>query len=324
MNIDIHNHFIPEAYLEAVRSNPEAMGARLDGESILLSWGHTHRYTGQVDLKRRIQVLDEAHINVAALSIIPWISGYNYPPEIGRRIATTINDALEEIVRSFGGRFVAMGHVPLQDVDASIGELEKRRFPSVQILSNIDGRNLDDPAFLPFFKAAERLGTFIFVHPGEPSIVGADRLGSYHLKNLIGNVTDTAIAAASLMFGGVLDACPNLKLCFAHAGGSTPYIWGRWAHGQRVRSEAAARTTTPIQTLRRRLYFDTITHSPSALRFLIDEVGADRIMLGTDCPADMGDMGQVARIKNMGLAEGDVKRILGETAAALLGLRNPA
>jgi aminocarboxymuconate-semialdehyde decarboxylase len=213
-----------------------------------------------------------------------------------------------------------MGNVPLQDVDASIAELEKRRFPGFQILSNVNGRNLDDPALLPFFKAADRLGTFLFVHPGEPNMVGLDRLGNYHLKNLIGNPTDTAIAVASLMFGGVYDACPDLKLCFAHAGGSTPYIWGRWAHGQRVRSEAKVRTTTPIADLKRRVYFDTLSHSPSAFRFLLEEAGADRVMLGTDCAADMKDMDQVAKIEKMGLPDADVKRILGGTAAALLGL----
>jgi aminocarboxymuconate-semialdehyde decarboxylase len=328
MNIDIHNHFIPEAYFEAVRSDPEAMGARLDlrgkqGDEyfVHLSWGHTHRYgTRHTDLKRRIQVLDKARIDVAAISLAIWITGYNYSSDIGRRVATVINDALEDIVQDYGGRFVALGHVPLQDVDASIAELEKRRFHGFQILSNVNGRNLDDPAFLPFFKAADRLGTFLFVHPGEPNIVGADRLGSYSFKNFIGNVTDTAIGVASLMFGGIYDACPNLKLCFAHAGGSTPFIWGRWAHGQRVRSEAKVRTTTPIEDLKRRVYFDTLSHSPSAFRFLLGAVGADRVMLGTDCPANMADMDQVAKIENMGLPDADVKRILGGTAAALLGL----
>jgi aminocarboxymuconate-semialdehyde decarboxylase len=156
-----------------------------------------------------------------------------------------------------------MGNVPLQDVEASIADLEKRRFRAFQIFSNVNGRNLDDPALLPFFKAADRLGIFLFVHPGEFSIVGLDRLGNYHLRNLIGNLTDTAIGVASLMFGGVFDACPNLKMCFAHAGGSTPYIWGRWEHGQRLRSEGKARTTTPIAALKRGF---TSTRSPTAHR----------------------------------------------------------
>jgi aminocarboxymuconate-semialdehyde decarboxylase len=321
VNIDVHNHFIPEAYVEAVRSDPKGMGVRLDGEFLHLSWGPTYRLrSGHLDLKRRIRVLDEARIDVAAIGMNPKFMGYQYPSDIGQMVTKVISDALEDIIRAYGGRFVAMGNVPLQDVDASIAELEKRRFPSFQIRSNVNGRNLDDPALLPFFKAAERLGTFIFVHPSPPNVVGGDRLGSYHLWNLIGFVTETAIAVASLMFGGVLDACPNLKVCFPHAGGTTPYIWGRWAHGQRVRSEAKVRTNTPIAELKRRVYFDTLSHSPSAFRFLVEEAGADRVMLGTDWPADMADMDQVAKIDEMGLPDADVKQILGGTAAALLGL----
>jgi aminocarboxymuconate-semialdehyde decarboxylase len=321
MIIDVHHHFIPEAYVEAVQSDPEGMGAKPDGEFFQLSWGLRYKLRAyQTDLKRRVRMLDDARIDMAAISMAPLLTGYNYPAEIGRRVTTVINDALEEIVRGYGGRFLAMGNVPLQDVEASIAELEKRHFRAFQILSNVNGRNLDEPAFLPFFKAADRLGIFLFVHSGQPNIVGAERLGKYHLKNLIGNATDTAIGVASLMFGGVLDACPNLKICFAHAGGSTPYIWGRWEHGQRVRSEAKVRTTTPIADLKRRVHFDTLSHSASAFRYLVGEIGADRVMLGTDCPADMQDMNQVAKIEWAGLPKSDVKLILGGNAASLLGL----
>jgi aminocarboxymuconate-semialdehyde decarboxylase len=321
MNIDVHNHFIPEGYVEALRSDPEAMGGKLDGNMVHLSWDYHFKLDkDHTDIKRRIQVLDEARIDVAALGIIPSFSGYQYPSNIGRRVATIINDALEDAVEKSGGRFVAMGNVPLQDVDASIAEMEKRNFRAFQILSNVNSRNLDDPALLPFFKAADRLGIFLLVHPSQPFIIGLDRLGNYHLKNLIGFVTETAVAVASLMFGGVLDACPNLKICFTHAGGTTPYIWGRWEHGQKVRSEAKVRTTTPMADLKRRVFFDTLSHSPSAFRFLIGEVGADRVMLGTDCPADMEDMNQVAKIERAGLPSADVRKILGGNAASLLGL----
>jgi aminocarboxymuconate-semialdehyde decarboxylase len=124
MNIDVHNHLLPEAYVEAVRSDPEAMGARLDGNSIHMDWGHTHHldFKRRTDLKLRIKMLDEARIDVAAISVGPWFSGYNYPSDIGQRVTTVINDALEGIVRDYGGRFVAMGNVPLQDVEASIAE----------------------------------------------------------------------------------------------------------------------------------------------------------------------------------------------------------
>jgi len=321
VSIDVHQHFIPEAYFEAARSDPDAIGATLDGDHFRLRSGFMVRWDPrQRDPKRRIRDMDVARVDIAAISLLPPLFAYEEPAEIGRRLSSLINDELTEIIRENSGRLVAMGHVPLQDVDAAIAELERRRFPAVQIGSNVNGRNLDDPALLPFFQAAERLGTFIFVHPTVSKLIGTDRLPRYHLRNLIGNVTDTAVAMASVMFGGVLDACPNLKICFAHAGGSAPYIWGRWEHGQRVRREAKIRTATPVAVLRQRIYVDTLTHSTSALRFLIGEVGPGRMLLGSDYPADMADNGQVAAIEHLGLSDDDVHRILGGTAAALLGI----
>ena len=319
--IDIHQHFIPEAYFDAVRSDPEAFGATLDGQHFRLRsglrvrWDPRHR-----DPRLRIKDMDAARVDIAAISILPPLFSYGEPPAVGRRICTIINDALAQIVRDHSGRLIAMGHVPLQDVDAAIKELEARRFAAVQIGSNVNARSLDDPALLPFFKAAERLGTFIFVHPTVADLIGADRLQQYYLRNFIGNVTDTAVAIASLFFGGVLDACPKLKICFAHGGGTAPYIWGRWQHGQGVRREAKVRTTTPVSALRQRIYLDSLTHSVSALRFLIGEVGAGHVLLGSDYPADMGDEGQVAAIEKLGLSNEAVESILGGTAASLLGI----
>lgn len=320
LTIDIHQHFVPEAFFDAVRTDPDAFGATLDGEYFHLRTGLKVKWSPrQREPQLRIRDMDESRVDVAVLSMLPPFFSYAETPEVGRRLCTLVNDALAEIVHDGRGRFIAMGHVPLQDVAASISELERRRFPAVQIGSNVNGQNLDDPALLPFFQAAERLGTFILVHPTVADLIGADRLKQYYLRNFIGNVTDTAVAIASVMFGGVLDACPNLKICFAHAGGSAPYIWGRWAHGQRVRREAQVRTTTSVAVLRRRIYVDTLTHSNSALRFLIGELGPERVLLGSDYPADMADNGQVAAIESLGLADDAAEKILGETASSLLG-----
>ncbi len=321
LNIDIHQHFVPEGYFDAVRSDPELYGARLEGQHFHLRSGMKFRWDPrQREPKLRLADMDKGKVDIAVLSILPPFFSYAEPIEVGKRICTLINDGLAEITRDHGGRLVAMGHVPLQDVDASVAELEARRFPAVQIGSNVNGRNLDDPALLPFFKAAERLGTLVFVHPTPNGIIGSDRLKDYYLRNFIGNVTDTAVAIASVIFGGVLDACPGLNICFAHGGGSAPYIWGRWAHGQTVRKEANVKTTTPVSTLNRRIYVDTLTHSPSSLRFLVNEAAPAHVMLGSDYPADMGDDNQVAAIEKMGLGEEVTRGILGGTAAKLLRL----
>lgn len=319
--IDVHQHVVPDSFFRAVETDPDAYGCRLDGQFLQLRSGLKFRWDPkQRDPKLRLADMDRSRVDIALLSILPPFFSYSEPIETGLRVARLVNDALAELAGDYGGRFMAMGHVPLQDTAAAVAELEARRFPAVQIGSNVNGRNLDDPELLPFFKAAERLGTLVFVHPPPNGIIGADRLEQYYLRNFIGNVTDSAVAIASVMFGGVLDACPRLKICFAHGGGSAPYIWGRWAHGQTVRPEAKVRTSTPVSQLRRRIYLDTLTHSPSALRFLIDEAGADRVVLGSDYPADMADDGQVDAIEKMGLDEETVRKVLGGNLAQLLGL----
>lgn len=324
ITIDVHQHFVPEAYFDAISADPEAFGANLDGDHFRLRSGMKIKWSArQRDPKLRIRDMDASRVDIAVLSLLPPLFAYAEPADTARRICTLVNDALTEIARDHRDRFIAMGHVPLQDVDASIEELQRLRLTAVQIGSNVNRRSLDDPALLPFFQAAERLGTFIFVHPTVSDLIGADRLKQYYLRNLIGNPTDTAVAIASVMFGGVLDACPNLKICFAHGGGAAPYLWGRWEHGQGVRREARVRTTTPVGVLRQRIYVDTLTHSASALRFLIGEVGSGRVLLGSDYPADMGDDGQVAAIEQLGLGETAARQILGGTAAGLLGLGEP-
>lgn len=321
LNIDIHQHFVPETFFDAVRKDPELYGVRLEGQHFHLRSGLKFRWDDkQRDPKLRLADMDRGRVDAAVLSILPPFFAYGEPVEVAARLAGLINDGLEETVRAGDGRLLPMGHVPLQDPAAAIAELEKRRFPAVQIGSNVNGRNLDAPELLPFFKAAERLGVLVFVHPTPSGIIGADRLKDYYLRNFIGNVTDTSVAIASLAFGGVLDACPQLNICFAHGGGSAPYIWGRWAHGQTVRKEPNVRTTTPVLELMQRLYFDSLTHGAPALRHLVSVAAPGHVMLGSDYPADMGNEWQVDPIEKMGFDAQTTRSLLGGTAARLLKL----
>ena len=321
INIDIHQHYVPDAYFDAVTRSPGEYGASLDGDFLVLGSGLRFKWSReQRDLSLRLRDMDKGRIDRAVLSILPPFFSYNEAPDRAQRICALFNDAIAEAARHPSGRFVAMGHVPLQDVPASIAEMEKRRFPAVQIGSNIQGRSLDDPELLPFFQAAERLGVFVFVHPTVANIIGADRLKNYYLRNFIGNVTETAVAIASVMFGGVLDACPKLNICFAHGGGSAPYIWGRWAHGQTVRKEARVKTTTPVDELKKRIFTDTLTHSAPALKYLIGELGPDNVLVGSDYPADMANNEQVRLVEGLGLDADAVGKVTGGSAARVLGL----
>lgn len=186
------------------------------------------------------------------------------------------------------------------------------------IPSNIAGRNLDDEALRPLFRRAGELGAFVFVHPH--TVLGQDRLRRYYLTNLLGNPTDTAVAIASLIFGGVYDEVPNLVTCFAHGGGSFAALIGRWQHGASVRPEPHEFNARPPREYLPRIYVDSLTHDDRLRRFVLETVGADHMMLGSDLPFDMGDPDPAASVARLGLAASEQQQIEGETAARLLGV----
>ena len=187
----------------------------------------------------------------------------------------------------------------------------------VEIETQVGGSNLDDARLLPFFARAAELGAVVFLHPF--AVLGGERLRSFYLSNLIGNPTETAVAVASLIFGGVLERCPDLKIVCAHGGGSTPALCGRWDHGTRVRPELEHLKLLPSEALRR-FYFDSLTHSPGALELLVRSVGADRVVLGSDYPWDMGDPAAVRHIEDAEfLSAAERRMILGDNALQLLG-----
>ncbi len=185
------------------------------------------------------------------------------------------------------------------------------------LASNIQGRNLDDPALEPVWEAAQALNAFVLVHPFK--IAAGERLKSYYLKNLIGNPLDTTIAAASLIFGGVIERHPAIKFCFAHGGGFVPYQAGRFLHGWNVRPEPKQFLGHgPAESLGR-VYYDTILHSDAALKFLVDSVGVSKVLLGSDYPFDMGFYDGVRQVRSLSIPKSDQELILGGTAKALLG-----
>ena len=242
--------------------------------------------------------------------------------------ARATNDALAETVRAYPERLLGLAALPLQDPSAAPAELERAMrelgLRGAEIGTNVGGRNLDDQELEPVWAAAERLGAFLFVHPER--VAAAERLGSYYLRNLIGNPLDTTIAIASLVFGGVLERYPRLKLCFAHGGGFAPYQVGRLDHGWSKRPEPRVTIQQRPSTYVRKLYFDTILHTPDALAYVAKHFGADHLLLGSDYPFDMGPDDPVKDVESLpGLSETERRMILGETAAQLVaGSRSPA
>src|SRR5262245_53955618 len=272
------------------------------------------------DIARTLAVMDERRIDVAAVSPSPLLFHTQWPAELTVELHRRVNDQLAQIGQKHPDRFAPLGTVPLQASDLAVPELERciqLGLAGIEIETHAAGRNLDDPTLRGLFARAEQLGAVIFLHP--LAVLGADRLAEHYLSNLIGNPTDTAVAVASLIFGGVLAELPAVKIVCAHGGGSTPHLCGRWDRGARVRPELCHVKRMPSESLRR-LYFDSLTHSADSLELLVRTVGADRVVLGSDYPYDMGDERAVERIESAGfLGAREKQLVLGETARGLLG-----
>lgn len=226
----------------------------------------------------------------------------------------------------FPGRFLGLATLPLQDVDAAVDELVRvMTLPGmvgVAIGTHINGVNLDAEELAPFWRAAHDLEAFVFIHPMDQR--GGEALGHYYLRNVIGNPFETTVAAASLMLSGRLADLPHLQVCLAHGGGYVLAAMGRLAHAYRVRSETPGATDQSPREQFRRFLYDTLNHDEQGLRHMVDVLGVDRVVLGTDFPADMGQSEAVAEIGGSPLfTEQEKAAMLGGNLAAILGDRLP-
>ena len=325
--IDIHAHYFPEVYLRAIETHGERFGIVLDrtdpaGPAIRIGamlGGQLRREF--YDLPARIKEMNRAGVQVHALSLtFPMV--YWADAELGTRLARAVNDGMSAAHRAHPDRFVGLATLPMQDPRRSVEELDRAaRLPGIRgvyLGTNVNGRELDDPAFLPVWERIDELELPVFLHP--LNVIGANRLGPYYLANLLGNPFDTAVAAARLIFGGVLDRFPRLSVCLPHAGGALPYLIGRLDKGKKVRRECAHLKRLPSAYLRRFTY-DTISHAAAPLRYLIDQVGADRVMIGSDYCFDLGIDRPLQVVTGLkGLSRAEQARILGGNAAKLLGI----
>jgi aminocarboxymuconate-semialdehyde decarboxylase len=327
--IDVHTHFLPVDLVTAgslTRVDQPYVVRMADGAGTTLFAGETTA-TGfavaqLVDPDRRMRDMDAMGIDRQVLSAPPPF-GFFYTLEPDRALALCrlLNERFAAAVARHPDRFLGMATVPLQDPELAASELVRAvrslGLAGAEIASRVGDLNLDDRRLRPFFDAAQSLGCPVFIHSTRG--LGADRLRSYHLGNLIGNPTEDAIAAASLIFGGVLDAFPRLKVYIAHGGGSCPSLVGRWDRGWRVRAEARHLPAAPSSYLRR-LAFDSLTHGVEQLRYLLGASDPRHVMLGTDYPYDMGEPDPVAAIAHVGLPEEERAWVVGGNAAEWFGI----
>lgn len=269
---------------------------------------------------RRIADMDAESIGLQMISPVPVMLCYWGAAGATDAFARMQNDFIAGVVQKHPGRFVGAGTVALQDAALAVRELERLKtmgFPAVEIGSQVNGRDFDDPQLFDFFAAAQQLEMAVFVHPQGPSI-GQERMGQYYLPFMVGYPADSALAAARLILGGVLERLPRLRLCFAHGGGAFPAALGRLDHGHRVRPEAKKFIAQPPSRYAKSLYFDTLTHDPRLLAFNLEKFGSERIMIGSDYPFDMGFDDPVAALAASGLAPDVQARIAHHNAEQFL------
>ncbi len=325
--IDIHSHAIPPGVVEAIKADPATFSARIEGKGKERRMVHDQGYAYPLfeeftDPAAKLRAMDRKELDISVLSPPPPLFYYWADAKSGARIAQLVNDGIAELVSMNPIRLRGMATVPMQDAEAAVVELERvvsvHGFRAVEIGTSIEGAQLTDEAFRPFLEQAMELDVLVFTHP---YYVGAKQgLEDYYLTNLLGNPYDSTVMIANLMFSGLLDELSRLKLCVAHGGGFAPYQIGRLEHGHRVRPETQANTQTQPSEFLRRLFFDTVTFNPRALRYLVDLVGADHVALGTDAPFDMGDeepLSTVEAVPNLTWEERDA--LLSNTAYKLLG-----
>jgi aminocarboxymuconate-semialdehyde decarboxylase len=315
--IDIHAHLTPQCFQQAVLAGQTWHGmTSTEGELFnpMNAWTPEQRLADMESLGVDMQVVST---NVAF---------YKYDQDVATTvaIAQACNNEVRQMTVDYPSRFAGLATLPMQDIPAAIAELERAvgqlGLKGAMINDQVNDRTFDEPEFLPFWKAAEQMEALILIHQARPTLV-TQRIQRYHLPNTIGNLVDRAVTFASFVFGGVMDACPDLKICLAHGGGYTCYGIGRMDRGWQVRSEARVHITQPPSAYLRRFYYDCIVYTESALRYLIDTVGADRVIFGTDWPADMRLDWPVSWVMGMqSLTQEEKELILGKNLERLLGL----
>jgi aminocarboxymuconate-semialdehyde decarboxylase len=275
---------------------------------------------GMDAVEPRLKAMDEQ--GVAGQLLSPWIGLVNYAvgESDGVWIAEAINEAISDVVSAHPDRFLGIGSVPLQAPERAAAMLktlmEEQGLVGVEINTKLSpDRFLDDRSLDPFWAEAESRGAFIMIHPSMGGLGKA--FEPYYLRNLISNPLETTLAGAHLIFGGVMERFPKLRICLVHGGGFLPYNLGRLRHGYEVRKEPRVSFEGNVEENFRRFYYDTVTHSVSALDFLVKEVGVDHVLLGSDYPFDMADPRLVETVRKVGLAaesetailEGNLRRL---------------
>ena len=329
-SIDVHAHLTPQCFWQATEKGGDWHSLKREkderGQECAIVGERRQVLPPRAKWTPEERLADMDSLGVDVHVVSPYVGFYNYhlDAKVAAATARATNDEISSMTKTWPTRFAGLGTLPMQDVKGAITELERCMtrlgLKGAEINDHVNGRTLDEAEFRPFWKAADQLGALIFFHQGGETLV-SPRTKRYHLPNTVGNLVDRAVTFATLVSGGVMDECPNLKIVLGHGGGYTCYGIGRMDRGWQVRAEARVNIAKPPSTYLRKFYYDCIVYTESALRFLIDTVGADRVVFGTDWPYDMALDWPVSWILSMeSLSQEEKDAILWKNLERLLNL----
>ncbi len=330
LTVDIHCHCACYAAGDYMKAESERAGK----VELAYGGGLTAEINARqlVDIKpimssvdQRLADMDRMGIDIQAIAAPPYQFYYWAEPESGREAARIMNNHLAEVAAGHPDRFVTLGTLPMQNTGMAVAEMvrcvDELGMRGVEISTNVNGEELSSPRLAPFFAKAEELDIVIFIHPS--GFTQTQRFGENYFVNLMGHPLESTLAIGYLIFDGVLDRHPGLKICIAHGGGYAPAYAGRFDHGFHARADCRQHITEPPSSYMKRLYFDTMVFEPDQLDFLIRKYGADHVVLGTDYPYDMGEEDPVGLVNRVeGLSEADRAAVCGLNAARLLGIKD--
>lgn len=330
MKIDVHTHILPENWPDlnkkynthgfaTIEHHKPCCAKMMIGDKVFReitenSWSSS----------KRIAECDEHNVSMQVISTVPVMFNYWAKPVETYDLSRFLNDHIAGVVRDNPSRFIGLGTLPMQDTGLSVKELERCMkelgLAGIEIGTHIHGKNLDDPDVCEIFHACEEMNAAVFVHPWD--MLGKDRMPEYWLPWLVGMPAETSLAICSMIFGGVFEKYKNLKVCFAHGGGSFPFSIGRIEHGFHVRPDLVqTRNKVNPRNYLGKFYLDSLVHDEMAMKFLIDLIGEDCIVMGSDYPFPLGEHVPGKLIESMAEFNNTVKeKLLWKNAAEFLGI----
>ena len=325
--IDVHNHVNPRPFLEAIRDNIDWLGFNSSN-------GELENPRNSWTLEERIADMDRLGVDMQLLTVYGYYNKYNKDLVYTENVDRQCNDEIASMVDDYPDRFIGLGITPMQDAEASVEELERvvndLGLKGVTIKDHINGHTLDEPMFYPFWEAAERLGAVVEIHQGDTVV--EHRITKYFLENTVGNLVERTLTFGALVQGGILDRFPQLKICLLHGGGYVAFGIARMDKGWEAAQldymaeysageDADQMLSRPPSSYLGSFYYDCVTFSEQTLRFLIDTVGIDRVVFGTDYPCPMEIVDAVNWVNGLeSLTENEKVAILSKNPAQMLGL----